>query len=227
MVACDTYNTTVSGWDSELPAVIIVDYCCYPRPWHKEFGLVNNIIVLINRGNCPLYSRRALKINPDLWVRFSAFRFSGCNNRCCYCFFAYIGFGAVSTAAEEVQLPGSDLPMGILGSLIVSSILYVMVALILTGLVSYRFLDVPSPLSFAMLKIGFPWVSGIISVGALTGLSSVILVSIFGQSRIFFAMARDGLLPFKFSRLHPRFQSPYIIIILTALMVALIGGFFP
>lgn len=78
-----------------------------------------------------------------------------------------------------------------------------------------------------MLQIGFPWVSGIISVGALTGLSSVILVSIFGQSRIFFAMARDGLLPFKFSRLHPRFQSPYIIIILTALMVAVIGGFFP
>lgn len=212
-----------------LPAVIIVGIIAVILVLGtRNSAFVNNIIVLIKLGVIVLFILvGALKINPDLWVPFLPFGFQGVITGAAIVFFAYIGFDAVSTAAEEVQNPGSDLPRGILGSLIVSSILYVMVALILTGLVSYRFLDVPSPLSFAMLKIGFPWVSGIISVGALTGLSSVILVSIFGQSRIFFAMARDGLLPFKFSRLHSRFQSPYIIIILTALMVALIGGFLP
>ena len=142
-------------------------------------------------------------------------------------FFAYIGFDAISTAAEEVKEPGRDLPLGILGSLFVSSSLYILVVLVLTGIVSYRLLNVPPPLSFALLEAGLPWVAAAISVGALVGLTSVVLVDIFGQSRVFFAMARDGLLPSCFLRLHPRYQTPHLIILLTTALVALIAGFLP
>jgi len=222
-------NPPSLGGIVNLPAIIIVGFIAVILILGtRQSAIVNNIIVLIKLGVIILFIIvGSLHLNPELWVPFLPFGFQGVITGAAIVFFAYIGFDAVSTAAEEVQNPGRELPRGILGSLFVSSVLYILVALILTGLVSYRFLDVPSPLSFAMLKIGFPWISGIISVGALTGLSSVILVSIFGQSRIFFAMARDGLLPFKFSRLHPKFQSPYVILILTALMVAFIGGFLP
>ena len=217
------------GGICNLPAVIIVAFVAVILILGtRRSAIVNNIIVIIKLGVIVLFIVvGAFRLNPELWVPFFPFGFRGTITGAAIVFFAYIGFDAVSTAAEEVRNPGRDLPVGILGSLAVSSALYILVALVLTGLVSYRYLDVPSPLSFAMLRLGFPWISGIISVGALTGLSSVILVSIFGQSRIFFAMARDGLLPFKLSQLHPRFKSPYIIIIITAAMVALIGGFFP
>lgn len=194
----------------------------------RRSALVNNIIVIIKLSVIVLFIVvGSLRLNPDLWVPFLPFGFRGVIRGAAIVFFAYIGFDAVSTAAEEVRNPGRDLPVGVLGSLAVSSALYILVALVLTGIVSFRFLDVPSPLSFALLQLGLSWVSGIISVGALAGLSSVILVSIFGQSRVFFAMARDGLLPFGLARLHPRFKSPYLIIIITSAMVAVIGGFLP
>jgi len=217
------------GGICNLPAIIIVGFVAVILILGtRRSAIVNNIIVIIKLGVIVLFIVvGSLRLNPELWVPFLPFGFKGAVTGAAIVFFAYIGFDAVSTAAEEVRKPGHDLPVGILGSLAVSSVLYMLVALVLTGLVNYRYLNVPSPLSFAMLRIGFPWISGIISVGALTGLSSVILVSIFGQSRIFFAMARDGLLPFKLSRLHPRFKSPYIIIIITATMVAIIGGFLP
>lgn len=217
------------GGICNLPAVFIVVLVAIILVLGtRRTANVNNIIVIVKIGVIALFIVvGTLRLNPELWVPFFPFGFKGVVTGAAIVFFAYIGFDAVSTAAEEVRDPERDLPVGIIGSLAASSVLYVLVALVLTGLVHYRYLNVPSPLSFAMLHTGFPWISGIISLGALTGLSSVILVSIFGQSRIFFAMARDGLLPFKLSRLHHRFKSPYIIIVLTATMVAIIGGFFP
>lgn len=194
----------------------------------KESALVNSVIVLVKLAVILLFiAVGATHLNPRLWTPFFPFGWPGVMAGAAIVFFAYIGFDAVSTAAEEVRHPARDLPLGILGSLGISSILYIMVALILTGLVSYHLLNVPSPLSFALLQAGVPWAAAAISVGALTGLSSVILVDIFGQSRVFFAMARDGLLPQGLARLHPRYGTPYIIILMTAVVVAAIGGFLP
>ncbi|TDA68704.1 MAG: amino acid permease [Clostridia bacterium] len=194
----------------------------------KESAMVNNIIVLVKLGVILLFiAVGATHLNPKLWTPFLPFGWPGVVAGAAIIFFAYIGFDAVSTAAEEVRNPARDLPLGILGSLGISSLLYILVALVVTGMVSYRLLNVPSPLSFALLRAGVPWAAAAISVGAITGLGSVILVDIFGQSRIFFAMARDGLLPQGLSRLHPRYGTPYVIIVMTALMVAAIGGFLP
>ncbi|MDN5348338.1 MAG: basic amino acid/polyamine antiporter, family [Clostridia bacterium] len=141
--------------------------------------------------------------------------------------FVLTGVAAASYAGPAAVL--SFVLAGVASALAapISALLYVAVALVLTGMVSYRLLNVPSPLGFALLKVGAPWASVAISVGALAGLSSVILVNIFGQSRIFFAMARDGLLPQGLTCLHPRYNTPYVIIILTAGLVAAIGGLIP
>jgi basic amino acid/polyamine antiporter, APA family len=125
-------------------------------------------------------------------------------------FFAYIGFETVSTAAAETRNPQRDLPIGILGSLAVCTLLYVVVALILTGIVPYRELGVPDPIALAIDRTGHPSLSILVKIGALTGLSSVLLVNGYGQSRVTFAMARDGLLPEIFSRLHDDFRTPHL-----------------
>lgn len=218
-----------AGGIINLPAVLIVVLIAVVLILGtKKSSIFNGIIVLVKLAAIALFVLvGATRLNPALWSPFLPFGFTGVVNGAAIVFFAYIGFDAVATAAEEVRNPGRDLPLGILGSLGISGLLYAVVALVLTGLVSYRLLNVPSPLSFALLQIGLPWAASAISVGALTGLSSVILVSIFGQSRVFFAMARDGLLPFKLARLHQRFKTPYLIIAVTAVMVSLIGGFLP
>jgi APA family basic amino acid/polyamine antiporter len=125
-------------------------------------------------------------------------------------FFAYIGFETVSTAAAETRNPQRDLPIGILGSLTICTLLYVIVALILTGIVPYRELGVPDPIALAIDRTGHPGLSILVKFGALTGLSSVLLVNGYGQSRVTFAMARDGLLPEIFSRLHADFRTPHL-----------------
>lgn len=218
-----------AGGIVNLPAILIVLLVALVLiAGTKQSALVNSIIVIIKLAAIVLFLvAGALKVDPQLWSPFLPFGMKGVISGAAIVFFAYIGFDAVSTAAEEVRNPGRDLPLGILGSLAVSSVLYALAALVLTGLVSYRFLNVPSPLSFAMLQAGLPWVSSAISVGALIGLSSVILVSIFGQSRVFFAMARDGLLPRGLARVHRRYKTPHLIIIFTTVAVALIGGFLP
>lgn len=194
----------------------------------RQTAVLNNIVVLVKISAILIFILvGALRINPHFWVPFAPYGVGGIIRGASIVFFAYIGFDAISTAAEEVKEPGRDLPLGILSSLLVSSSLYILVVLVLTGIVSYRLLNVPSPLSFALLEVGLPWVSAAISVGALVGLTSVVLVDIFGQSRVFFAMARDGLLPQRFTRLHPRHRTPHLIILLTTALVALIAGFLP
>jgi len=144
-------------------------------------------------------------------------------------FIAFIGFDAVSTAAQEARNPQRDVPIGILGSLGISTLLYVLVALVLTGLVSYQALSVPDPIAVGVNAIGQDmfWLRPVVKVGAIAGLSSVVLVLLLGQPRIFFAMAQDGLLPPVFARVHPRFRTPHVTTIVTGLVVAAVAAVFP
>jgi len=144
-------------------------------------------------------------------------------------FYAFIGFDAVTTAAQEVKDPKRDIPVGILGSLLVCIVLYVAVSLVLTGVVNYRELNVPAPVALAVQRVGpaVAWIKPFIELGALAGLSSVILVLLLGQPRIFHRMATDGLLPPVFSKVHPRFRTPFVTTLVTGLTSATLAGLFP
>ena len=204
----------------------------------RESARVNNVIVALKLGVILLFiALGASYINPQNWVpfippntgEFGHFGWSGILRGAGIIFFAYIGFDAVSTAAQEAKDPQKDMPAGILGSLAVSTVLYLLVALVLTGMVHYTHLNVPDPIALAVNTAGpgLSWLRPFIKMGAIAGLSSVILVMLMGQSRIFYTMAKDGFLPQIFSRIHPRFQTPHIPTILTGLACAVIAGIFP
>jgi basic amino acid/polyamine antiporter, APA family len=144
-------------------------------------------------------------------------------------FFAYIGFDAVSTAAQEVRNPQRDMPIGILASLALCTVLYVAVALVLTGIVDFRTLNVPDPIAVGIEAAGpgLAWLRLPVKIGAVAGLSSVILVMLLGQPRIFYTMARDGLLPPAFAAVHPRFRTPWLASILTGAVAMVVAGLFP
>ncbi len=163
----------------------------------KESARVNNVIVLIKISVILLFLYLASShINPSNWTPFMPFGWSGVFTGAAIVFFAYIGFDAVSTAAEEVKDPQKNVPIGILGSLVVATILYIAVSAVLTGIVPYyKFQNVSAPVAFALGEIGISWGSALISVGAICGITSVLIVLLYGQTRIFFAMSRDGLLP--------------------------------
>ncbi|WP_055603259.1 amino acid permease [Streptomyces aureus] len=140
-------------------------------------------------------------------------------------FFAFIGFDVVATAAEETKLPQRDMPRGILGSLFICTVLYVAVALVVTGMQHYSELSVSAPLADAFKASGHPFYAGVISFGAAVGLTTVCLILLLGQTRVFFAMSRDGLLPRFFSKTHPRFKTPYRPTILLGVIIAIVAGF--
>ena len=144
-------------------------------------------------------------------------------------FFAYIGFDAVSTAAQEAKNPQRDMPIGIIASLIVATILYIAVALVLTGVVNYQDLNVPDPIAVGINQMGesMAWLRPIIKIGAIAGLSSVILVMLMGQPRIFYSMAKDGLLPASFAQIHPVFKTPHKTTIATGFVAMILAGFLP
>jgi len=144
-------------------------------------------------------------------------------------FFAYIGFDAVSTTAQEAKNPQRDMPIGILGSLAVCTVLYILMALVMTGLTPFRNLNVPNPVQVALDAAGpgLAWLNYFVGIGAILGLASVVLVMLMGQPRVFFAMARDGLLPAVFGKVHPRFKTPYVTTILTGIVAAIPAGFLP
>jgi len=168
-------------------------------------------------------------IPPNPTGEFGNFGFSGVLRGAAVIFFAYIGFDAVSTAAQEAKNPQRDMPIGILGSLLVCTLLYVLVSAVLTGIMKYSELDVPAPLALAIDSTGeaLKWLRPWIKIGAIAGLSSVILVMLMGQPRIFFTMANDGLLPKKFSKVHPRFRTPYITTIITGIVSCFFAGLLP
>jgi APA family basic amino acid/polyamine antiporter len=158
---------------------------------------------------------------------FGHFGWSGVLRGAGVMFFAYIGFDAVSTAAQEAKNPQRDMPIGILGSLAICTVIYIAVAIVLLGIVSYHRLNVADPLAVGIDATGLRWFSPIIKVSALFGLFSTMLVTLLGQTRIFYSMSRDGLLPPLFAAVHPRFRTPYLSTILTGTIVAFASGLLP
>ena len=162
------------------------------------------------------------------WSSFAPFGFSGIGAGAAYIFFAYIGFDAVSTTAQEAKNPQRDLPIGIIASLLVCTILYILVAAVLTGMVPWRDINIEAPIARAFLDRGLNTASHIITVGALAGLTSVMLVMLLGQTRVLYAMANDGLLPRKFfAAVHPKFRTPWKNTILVGILAAVVGSLTP
>jgi len=203
----------------------------------KESARFNNIIVFVKVAIVFLVIGFGFMfVNADNWTPFipaqtgpGQFGFSGIVRAAGVVFFAYIGFDAVSTAAQEAKNPQRDMPIGMLGSLAFCTVLYILMSLVMTGLVPYQTLNVPHPVDVAVraLPPNLQWIGLIVDVGAVAGLASVVLVMLMGQPRVFFSMARDGLLPPVFGKVHPRFQTPYVTTILTGSVAALVSGFFP
>src|SRR5271166_6343399 len=162
------------------------------------------------------------------WHSFAPYGFSGIGAGAAYIFFAYIGFDAVSTTAQEAKKPQRDLPIGIIVSLFVCTILYIAVAGILTGMVPWRDVNIEAPIARAFLDRNLVWASYLITAGALAGLTSVMLVMLLGQTRVLYSMANDGLLPKGFfAAIHPKFRTPYKNTILVGLIAAIVGSLFP
>ena len=162
------------------------------------------------------------------WASFAPHGFSGIGAGAAYIFFAYIGFDAVSTTAQEARNPQRDLPIGIITSLVVCTLLYILVAAVLTGMVHWEDVNIEAPIAKAFLDRGLATASHVITVGALAGLTSVMLVMLLGQTRVLYAMANDGLLPKKFfAAIHPRFRTPYKNTILVGALAAIVGSVTP
>ncbi len=162
------------------------------------------------------------------WQQFAPFGLAGIGSGAAYIFFAYIGFDAVSTTAQEAKNPQRDLPIGIIVSLAVCTLLYIGVAAVLTGMVPWQQISIEAPIARAFLDRGLPWASDIITAGALAGLTSVMLVMLLGQTRVLYAMANDGLLPKRFfAEIHPKFRTPFKNTYLVGLIAAIVGALTP
>lgn len=220
----------VSGGVINLPAIFIVALITLLLVRGvKESARLNNIIVGIKVAVVLLFILIGVfHVNPVNWQPFMPFGWGGVFQGAAIIFFAYIGFDAVSTAAEEVKNPQRDLPRGIIGSLLICTILYIVVSGILTGMVPYpKFNETSAPVAYALAQIGINWGSALVSVGAVCGITSVLLVMMFGQTRVFFAMSRDGLLPRVFGDVHPGFGTPAKSTWLVGVVTAILAGFTP
>ena len=204
----------------------------------KESANFNNIIVIIKVTVILLFiGFGVFYIAAENWEPFipentgeyGHYGITGILRAAGVVFFAYIGFDAVSTAAQEAKNPQKDMPYGILVSLVICTVLYILVGLVMTGIVPYKELNDAAPVAVAVNKAGsgLVWLRFPVKIGAIAGLSSVILVMLMGQPRVFFSMARDGLLPAAFGKVHPKFKTPYITTIVTGTIAAIVSGLFP
>lgn len=233
----DTHQIVTTGALINLPAVLIVSgltWLCYVGITQSTF--VNSLIVTIKVLVIALFLIFSFRyINPANWHPFipaeegpGRFGTSGIFRAAVLVFFSYVGFDAVSTAAGEAKNPQRDMPIGILGSLAICTVLYIAMALTLTGIAPYHMLGTPEPVATALsLYPQLTWLKAIVSFGALAGLSSVILVMLLGTSRIFFSMARDGLLPKGMSRVHATHRTPHVATIIAGVAALVIAGLFP
>jgi len=235
---CAHAGLNLTGAIVNLPAVFIVALMSTVLVIGiRESARVNNFIVILKVAIVLLVAVVGLShITPSNWKPFippntgewGTFGWSGVLRGAGLVFFAYIGFDAVSTTAQEAKNPQKDMPIGILGSLAVCTVLYMIVSAVLTGMVPYTELNLPAPVAYAMERIGAPWwVRVSINVGAVLGLGSVILVMLLGQSRVFYSMSRDGLLGKWAGQVHPTYRTPYLSTIYTGIAVGLATGLLP
>jgi APA family basic amino acid/polyamine antiporter len=229
-------GSTVTGVFNLPAAVIVLLVSAILIVGIRESAGFNTVIVVVKVAVLLLFIAFGIRyIDRANWHpfvppntgKFGEFGWSGVLRGAGVIFFAFIGFDAVSTAAQEARNPQRDMPRGILISLVVCTILYIAVALVLTGIVHYSKLNVPAPIALGVDSTGLTWLRPIIKLGAIAGLSSTMLVMLLGQPRIFYSMSRDGLLPPMFSKVHPVFKTPYITTALTGGVVALVAGLFP
>jgi len=213
-----------------LPALIIMLVLTAMLSWGvRESARVNNIMVAIKVGVVLLFIVvGARHVQPANWQPFMPFGVTGMMSAAALVFFAFIGFDAVTSAAEEVKRPERDLPIGIIGSLAACTVLYVLVSGIMTGIVPFqKFLGVDHPVSLALQYAGENWVAGFVDLGAILGMTTVILVMTYGQTRIIFAMSRDGLLPKKLSTVHPKYGTPFFATWVVGIAFGLIAALVP
>ena len=228
---------TPTGGYVNLPAVAIIgaiSALCYVGI--RQSAIVNSVIVAIKLIVIFMFIAFGAKyVDPANWHPFipenqgpGKFGMEGVVRGAAIVFFAYIGFDAVSTAAGEAKNPQRDMPIGILGSLFFCTIIYIIVAAVLTGMLPYTELGTPKPVATALAAYpSLLWLKTIVSIGAIAGLSSVILVMLMSQPRIFYSMAQDGLLPKMFSKVHPKFQTPHRGTIVVGLVAAVLAGLLP
>ncbi|MFA7042771.1 MAG: amino acid permease [Bacteroidales bacterium] len=238
------FSIDINGWHAtgsliNFPAMfIILLMTAFLVIGIKESAKLNDIVVLIKVTVILLFIGFGISyINVDNWVPFipenvgkwGHYGWSGILTGAGVIFFAYIGFDAVSTTSQEAINPKRDLPIGILVSLAICTVLYIAVCLTMTGIVNYKELNVPAPVALAISQAGpsLRWLRPIVDIGAIAGLTSVVLVLILGQSRVFFTMASDGLLWKKFAKVHPKYKTPYVTTIVTGCVCALIAGTLP
>ncbi|MDN5925266.1 MAG: amino acid permease, partial [Xanthomonadales bacterium] len=243
------FSVVATGALVNLPAMfscLMVTVVCYFGI--KESSTVNIWIVIIKLTVIFLFIAFGIHyITPDNWHPFipericdaaatvtsqckpGHFGWFGIVEGASIIFFAYIGFDAVSTASQEAINPQRDMPISIMASLVICPMLYIIVALVLTGMIPYLQLDVPHPVGFAVEQIPAlkTWLAPLIELGALAGLSSVMLVMMIGQPRIFYAMSKDGLIPKVFAKVHKKHQTPHINTIITGVIAAILAGFLP
>lgn len=219
----------LAGGVINLPPVLIVTLVAWVGiTGTRRSANLTRLVVALKLGVILLFIvLGSTRINPTNWHPFLPFGLTGVMQGAAIIFFAYVGFDAVATAGEEVKNPHRDLTLGIIGSLGLSTALYVLVTLVLTGLVPYPRLDTASPIATALISAGLKRASAIVAVGALAGLTSVLTANLFAQSRVFFAMGRDGLLPPFFAQLSLRFKTPAASLTVIAAAVSALAAFIP
>ncbi|MBB1630585.1 amino acid permease [Cupriavidus sp. UME77] len=213
-----------------LPAAVIMLLITWVVSYGvRESARLNNVMVAIKIAVVLLFIGVGVwHVKPANWHPFAPFGLDGVFNAAALVFFAFIGFDAVTSAAEEVRNPRRDLPIGIIGSLAVCTVLYVTVAAIMTGIVPFaKFAGIDHPVSLALQYAGENWVAGFVDLGAILGMTTVILVMTFGQTRIIFAMSRDGLLPQRLSKVHPVHATPFFATWTVGIVFAFIAAFVP
>ena len=220
-----------------LPAALIIALITYVLVRGiKESATVNSVVVFLKIGIILVFVGAGLFfIKPSLWHPFippntgqpGFFGFSGIVRGAGIMFFAYLGFDAVSTAAQEAKNPKRDMPIGILGSLFACTAIYIVFSLVLTGVVPYTELNVPAPVAVAIDAMRLFWLSPLVKIAAIVGLMSVMMVQLIGQPRIFFTMAKDGLLPSAAAKVHPKHGTPHVTTIATGLVVGVAASLLP
>lgn len=191
----------------------------------RESARINNIMVLIKLAVIIAFIVAGAKyVKPENWTPFIPFGYDGIITGAATVFFAFLGFDAIATAAEETKKPQRDLPIGIIGSLLICTVLYMIVSFVLTGMVPYTQLDVSDPVAFALHFVGEDTIAGLLAVGAMTGMTTVLLVVMYGQVRVSYAMSRDGLLPKALSRVNKKVKIPLLNTWITGVFAALLAG---